>query len=136
MHILIIDHDHHALQKACDFLRDKGYKCSGQTSPVAAVFAFAFDGEPFDAVITRHEMIGMNGMDILRVLTSIDQNIPVIMHTEEVTQGLSWEFTERGGFSLIKEDEFTEQILPALGLAETGLHSTASEELLLAVAGS
>lgn len=99
MKVLLIDTDEKRLDGLSASLADEGIACNGYHSPVAATFAFAFEATPFDAVLARCRMSGMNGYDILRVFRNIDPGVPIILILDEscsVDDAVS-----RGAFAVI-----------------------------------
>lgn len=79
MKILLIDDDADSLECLSTSLEPAGYRCDKFTVPEEAVEAFY--QSQYDVVITDMKMPGLNGIQVLKMVRSFDQQVKVIFVT-------------------------------------------------------
>jgi CheY-like chemotaxis protein len=89
MRVLLIDDNADSLRRTSQELGARGILCEPYTSAVSAVFAFAFGGVSFDAVVANYVMQGMDGMAVLRVVRNLSPHMPVLLVAEDENPGMS-----------------------------------------------
>ncbi len=89
MRILLIASDASLLMRLSEYLESKGNECETFTSPVSAVFAFAFGQRPFDVVVAEASMPCMSGAELLSVFKHLAPEAPVVLAgaAGEITAG-------------------------------------------------
>jgi K+-sensing histidine kinase KdpD len=104
--IIIIDDEKRMCDSLSALLRDDGYEVKAfQSSPEAAA---AIRSEKVDLVITDIKMPEMDGLEILRVVKEVDEDIPVILMTGYASLDSAIEAVSLGAYDyLLKPVEFT-----------------------------
>jgi signal transduction histidine kinase/CheY-like chemotaxis protein len=98
--ILIVDDELDILEMLSSFLIEEGFQVKTASSGEAAIRAF--QSEPFDVVITDMRMPGMDGLEVMRHLKQIDEDIEVIILTAFATLGNVIEaFRHNGAFDYL-----------------------------------
>ena len=79
MTLLIVDDDKSALEDMVNSLKPSGFEVVYTTDPLKALEIYK--KQPFDAVISDIRMPGMNGIELLRHIKSVNSNARVILLT-------------------------------------------------------
>jgi DNA-binding NtrC family response regulator len=79
LRILLIDNDAVALKSLESALEPSGYRCDGFTTPEDAVKAYAL--KRYDITITDIDMPGLNGIEVLKTIRSLNKEAKVIVVT-------------------------------------------------------
>lgn len=77
MHVLAIHRCAPTLQQICQALQRAGLTCECHSSPVAAVYSFAFSKVPFDAVFVDRALMRVPEGNVLRVIQTLQPGVPV-----------------------------------------------------------
>jgi len=108
--VLVVDDERNIRRVLRAMLRRFGYEVTTACDGNEALAIVENDG-PFDVVITDLKMPGMDGMDLLRVLSNQFQEIPVVMITAHGSVGSAVEAVKLGAFDYIEKPFEREQIL-------------------------
>lgn len=108
--ILIIDDEPDMLKLLSMILREKtAYEITTTNNPVEAVELVKKGG--FDLVISDLKMPGIDGMEIIDAVKSVDVDTPVIIITAFASVESATEAIQKGGFDFITKPFRKEQIL-------------------------
>ena len=80
-HIMVVDDEPQVGQMNCESLELLGYQTSLFQHPVAALEAFSLHPEIYDLVLTDMTMPRMTGLDLLKKLRCVREDIPVVLCT-------------------------------------------------------
>ena len=84
--ILIVDDDDDFRGLLSDVFSQAGYQVTAVDNPHTAIEKFG--KEPFDAVVTDHNMPEMTGEDLIKEIRSNEPNIPIILVSGYLNQDL------------------------------------------------
>lgn len=117
--VLVVDDNANALRAIRAFLDEEGYEAVITRDPVKAVKLFK-EGPPFDAVLSDLKMPRMDGMELFRKLSSLDQQLLFIIMTAYGTIESSVKAMKEGVYDyLVKPINIDElSIVLAKGLRE------------------
>ena len=82
-------------------LERQGYRVSGYTRPEEALAAVRADPGQFDLVVTDLNMPGISGLDVARELTRLRPDLPVVLASGYITEGLRAQSLQVGVRQLI-----------------------------------
>ncbi len=108
--ILVVDDDPGMLDTLMDVLTATGYETSVAQSGKAAL-AMAQAGR-FDLVLMDVQMPGLNGVQTLHALRTLDPTIVVIMMTAYTRDELAAESERTTGFGVLSKPLDLDQVLP------------------------
>lgn len=79
--ILLVDDEAVLVELIKEMLENLGYKITARTSSLEALEAFKFNPDGFDLVITDQTMPNMTGINLIKEIRKIRENMPVILCT-------------------------------------------------------
>lgn len=120
-HILVIDNQMSLCRMLEAVLQDNGYMVSAFTNPIKALESFHPDR--FSMVITDVKMPEMDGLEVLKAIKKVDEEIPVIMITGHATVEMSIHALRNGAFDLLTKPFEPEELMQRVrnGLRQTAL---------------
>ncbi len=120
-HILVIDNQKSLCKMLEAILVDSGYRVSAFTSPIKAL-DFFHPGR-FSMVITDVKMPEMDGLEVLKTIKKVDEEIPVIMITGYATVEMSIHALRNGAFDLLTKPFEPEELMQRVrnGLRQSSL---------------
>ncbi len=77
--ILLVEDDAELCDATSIGLNRRGYEVSGFVDPAAARAAFEHDPASWDLVITDHNMPGLTGAELVRIVKARRHDLPVIL---------------------------------------------------------
>lgn len=108
-HILVIDDEKGLCKMLEAILGDLGYRVTVFTDPIKAVKSF--EPHNYSMVITDVKMPGMNGIEVLKKIKKIDQDVPVLVITGYATVELSIQALRSGAFDILTKPFEPEEML-------------------------
>jgi FixJ family two-component response regulator len=113
--IAVIDDDGTFRAALVESLLSLGYEARGFTSAEDFVAA---DGQvSWDCVITDIHMPGLSGLDLNRLLTALDREVPIIMITARTELDLEARAAASGAVGLLRKPFDTAALLKCLEIA-------------------
>lgn len=126
--ILIID-DHHSTRHAlAKILEANNY--SHVSSPSAELGFAEFKEQKFDLVITDLKLPGMSGLDLLKKIRDLDDQIPIILITAYASIDTAVEAMRLGAFDYVTKPFTVEEIEIKIEKALASLKLTRENQLL------
>ena len=114
--LLIVDDEPDMLKLLSMIIREKTpYEVTTTNNPLEALDFVKKGG--FDIVIADLKMPGLDGIELLDAVKSIEQDIPVVIITAYGTVESAAETIEKGGFDFITKPFRKEQILMTIDKA-------------------
>lgn len=113
-HVLFVDDQVWLLPLAKRMLEDHGYRVSSFSDPSAALEMLRANPSQVDVVVTDQKMPGMSGVGMADAVREIRADLPVILMSGAVLDGLSAEAVAAGVHAFIYKPGITEELLPAL----------------------
>ena len=110
--VLVIDDEAGIRDHMRMILEYEGYECL--VAPLAEEGIAAFERERPDVVFLDVKMPGMDGIEALRKLREIDDEIPVVMISGHGTASTGFEASKAGAFTFIEKPFGTETVLVAI----------------------
>ena len=97
--ILIVDDSLLILTMLTEILKSEGYLVDGVKTGFGALENVS--QETYNAVILDMNLPDLNGLAVLKILAEHHPNLPVIMHTGEVSQELKKECLDAGAYAFL-----------------------------------
>ena len=107
--IMLIDNEEGLCRMMEAVLQDSGYAVKAYTRSFQAVEEFA--AGKWDLVVTDIKMPGMDGLEVLQKVKTIDPNIPVIMITAYATVEMSIQALRKGAYDMLTKPFEPEELL-------------------------
>jgi two-component system, response regulator, stage 0 sporulation protein F len=126
--ILVVDDEAPIREVLTEYFATEGYAVEAATSGVEALTAIR--GHRADLVLLDVRMPGLDGVQVLRRIRELDNNVPVIMVTANEDVGLAKETLKLGAFDYIAKPfdfEYLDRAVAA-GLARAGTKPAADED--------
>lgn len=113
-HILFIDDQAWLLPLAQRMLEDDGYAVSTFADAREAVKRLSADPAQFDLVVTDYKMPGISGVDVARAAHALRADLPVVLMSGAVMDGLSAEAVAAGVNAFIYKPAIVDELGPAV----------------------
>ncbi len=114
-HILFLDDQAWLLPLAQRMLEDAGYRVSTFADAREALSRLSADPAQFDLVVTDYKMPGMSGVDVARAVRALRADLPVVLMSGAVMDGLSAEAVAAGVNAFIYKPAIVDELGPAIG---------------------
>ena len=101
--VLVVDDEPALVTLMSETLQDLGYRPVGFQSPLAALAAFRSAPRRFDAVISDERMPGLSGAALVRELRSARPEIPILVVSGYLGDGVVAEAREAGADEVLKK---------------------------------
>jgi two-component system cell cycle sensor histidine kinase/response regulator CckA len=119
-HVLYIDDDEAIVLLMTRLLERQGYRVSGYTNPEEALAATRGNPNQFDLVVTDYNMPGMSGLEVASALREIRADLPVVLASGYITEGLQQKAPAAGVRELIYKPNTVDELCAAIArLAQT-----------------
>ncbi len=113
--VLVIDDDEVMLVMVGHLLESLGYEASCFADPVAAIASVRADARGFDAVLSDYNMPPMSGLDVARALQAIDAELPVVISSGFISDGLREAAAALGVVELMRKEHTLDELGALLG---------------------
>ncbi len=113
-HVLYLDDEEALVLLVTRMLQRMGYRVSGYTSPQEALQAVHARPHEFDLVVTDYNMPVLSGLDVVRELTRIRPDLPVIIASGYITSELRQRAGEAGVRHLVYKPNTVEELCEAV----------------------
>jgi CheY-like chemotaxis protein len=114
-HILFLDDQAWLLPLAQRMLEDAGYRVSTFADAREALGRLSADPAQVDLVVTDYKMPGMSGVDVARAIRALRADLPVVLMSGAVMDGLSAEAVAAGVNAFIYKPAIVDELGPAIG---------------------
>jgi DNA-binding NtrC family response regulator len=102
--ILVVDDEPHSLFAICQILADEGFKAIPAENGKEALEKLK--REPINVVVTDEKMPDLSGMELLREIKKLNQQIPVILITAYGSVSMAVEALKHGAFYFFEKPIF------------------------------
>jgi PAS domain S-box-containing protein len=113
-HILFLDDQAWLLPLAQRMLEDDGYRVSAFADAREAIDRLRADPALFDVVVTDYKMPGMSGIEVGRAVHAVRADLPVVLMSGAVMDGLSAEAVDAGINAFIYKPAIVDELGPAV----------------------
>jgi two-component system C4-dicarboxylate transport response regulator DctD len=116
MKILLIDDDEASVKSLSSFLGMANHCCQAFTIPEQAIAAYRRNA--YDVVITDMVMPGMNGLEVLQRIRSINPDVRVIIVTGHLDIGIISAALNNRAYAFLAKPLSIEELMATLGRIE------------------
>ena len=112
--ILYVDDDESIIFLMTRLLQRQGYRVSGYTDPRAAIAALSEAPHAFDLAVTDYNMPGMSGLDVVRALRKIRDDLPIALASGYITEELRTKAPAAGVSELVYKPNTADELCEAV----------------------
>jgi PAS domain S-box-containing protein len=112
--VIYLDDEEPLVRMTEILLQRSGYRVRGFTRANEVFDALRRDASAFDLVITDHNMPGLSGLDVAKVVATIRPDLPIILTSGHVTGALHSEATRVGIRHVIHKPSTVEDLCEAI----------------------
>ena len=113
-HVLFVDDQAWLLPLAQRMLEEHGFRVSSFADPRAALEMLRADPSQVDIVVTDQKMPGMSGVEMAHAVRQLRSNMPVILMSGAVLDGLNAEAVAGGVNAFIYKPNIAEELIAAI----------------------
>ena len=116
-HVLYLDDDEVMAPLAGQLLRRDGFRVTTFVDSGQALAALRDPGHGFDVFVTDFNMPGRSGLEVIRVLKEFAPDVPVVLTSGYIDDGLRSQAAERGVTLLVNKEDLREHLCRAVDAA-------------------